>query len=139
MRIQQMKTMADQYSAINSDEVQSKGGPREGKGGAVAEAIRAAAIGCRAWAKGEGLIKGFAASATGIPTVMHKAQSMVWTVDSALSASSEDTIFIVPPVVQTRSMAFGATRGEAMATLTDMTNHASTKRTMVLAHLMLST
>ncbi len=70
---------------------------------------------------------------------MHKAQSMVWTVDSALSASSEDTIFIVPPVVQTRSMAFGATRGEAMATLTDMTNQASTKRTMVLAHLMLST
>ena len=70
---------------------------------------------------------------------MHKAQSMVWTVDSALSESSEDTIFIVPPVVQTRSMAFGATRGEAMATLTDMTNHASTKRTMVLAHLMLST
>jgi hypothetical protein len=36
---QQMKTMADQCSAINSVEVQSAGGPREGNGGAVAAAI----------------------------------------------------------------------------------------------------
>jgi hypothetical protein len=38
-----------------SNEVQSAGGPREGKGGAVAEAMCAAAIGRKAWDKGEGL------------------------------------------------------------------------------------
>jgi hypothetical protein len=39
MHRQQMKKMAEQRSAINSDEVQSAGGPREGNGGAVAAAI----------------------------------------------------------------------------------------------------
>ena len=39
-----------------TDEVQRMGGPRDGKGGAVAAAMCAAAIGCNAWAKDEGLL-----------------------------------------------------------------------------------
>lgn len=67
-----------------------------------------------------------------MPTAIHKAQSMVCTVDSALSASSEETIFIAPPVVHTRSMALGATRGDATATPTDITNQTSRKRAKIL-------
>lgn len=69
----------------------------------------------------------------GIPTDMHKAQSMVWALLLLSSASSGDTIFMAPPVVQTKSMAFGATKGDAMATPTDKTNHTSMKRAIEVA------
>jgi hypothetical protein len=115
-----------------TDEVQRMGGPRDGKGGAVAAAICAAAIGCNAWAKDEGLLNWLETGAGGIPNATHKTQSMLWAVESALSESPEETTFIAPPVVHTSSMALGATRGDAMATPKDNTNHASTKRTRIL-------
>ena len=74
--------------------------------------------------------------AGGIPTAIQCAQSMVWAVESVFSASSEDTIYIVPPVVHTSSMALGATRGDAMATPKDNANQTSTKRARFLACLM---
>ena len=61
--------------AQTSSEFQSAGGPREGKGGAVAEAICAAAIGCRACDKAEGLTKAVDGVAKGNAANMHMAQS----------------------------------------------------------------
>ena len=58
---------------------------------------------------------------------------MVWTLLLLSSASSGDTIFMTPPVVHTKSMALGATKGDAMATPTDKTNHTSMKRAIEVA------
>ena len=99
----------------------------------MAAAIKAAAMGCRAWAKAEGLVNCAQAEVDGITTTMHNAQSMVCVLDSGSPASSDATNFNAPPVVQTMSRVLGETSGEAMATLKDKTNHIRTKRVRVLA------
>jgi hypothetical protein len=116
-----------------SDEVQSTGGPREGKGGAVATAICAAAMGCSAWANAEGFTNAMPLDDGGKATNRHMAQSGI--VCSWLSALllSLDTSFITPPAVHTISMALGDTKDEADATPSDMTNHTSMKRANDLA------
>ncbi len=65
------------WTAQSIWKVQSAGGPREGKGGAVAEAMCAAAMGCRAWDKGGGLTVAAATGAGGNAKLMHKGQSML--------------------------------------------------------------
>lgn len=57
----------------------------------------------------------------------HNGQSNVWLAE-APSSSPCTTSFMLPVVVQTKSMALGLTTGDAMATPTDNTHHTSTKR-----------
>jgi len=126
-------TNAKTYLAQTSEEIQSAGGPRDGKGGAVADAICAAAMGCRACDKSEGLSKVVPRRADGSAANMHMAQSgIVWCWLSGLS-SALGTNFIAPPVVHTNSMALGDTTGEAAASPIEKTNHTSMKRAIILA------
>jgi hypothetical protein len=76
------------------------GGPRDGSGGAVADAMRATAIGCRACARGEGFWKFVASSEGGAVTDAHRGQSML---DEALGCPSSpfvSTNFMPPPDTQ---------------------------------------
>jgi len=57
----------------------------------------------------------------------HKGQSSVW-LDAVLSSSPCTTSFMLPVLVHTKSMAWGLTMGDAMATPTDNANHTSTRR-----------
>ena len=58
----------------------------------------------------------------------HKAQSICPGLGTALSVPSKATIFSMPPLVHTNSVALGATKEDAMATPKDKANHTSTKR-----------
>ena len=94
----------------------------------MAEAMCAAAMGCRAWDKGEGLTVAAATGAGGNAKLMHKGQSMLALAGWASSPSSLTTHLMTPPLVHTMSMDLGDTSGEAMATPSDNANHTSTKR-----------
>lgn len=89
----------------------------------------AAAIGCMTWAKGEGCVNAVLSAGGGALVVAHKGQSKVW-LDAAASSSPCTTSFMLPVLVQTKSMLCGWTHGEATATPTDNTNHTSTRRVM---------
>ena len=67
----------------------------------------------------------------------HKGQSNVW-LDAATASPSPSpwpctTSFMLPVLVQTKSMTCGLTTGEAMATPSDNANHTSTKRVSWMA------
>jgi hypothetical protein len=95
-------------------------------------AMCAAAMGCVAWARGEGWVNVVLNTGGGALTAAHKGQSMVRLEASPPSAPCT-TIFIMPLLEHTISMPLGLTTGEAMATPTDNANHTSTKRVMWMA------
>ena len=105
----------------------SAGGPREGSGGAVTAAICAAAMGCRAWASGEGCVNAVLSAGGGAEIEAHKGQSKVW-LEAATSSSPCTTSFMLPVLVHTMSIPWGFTIGEAIATPTDNANHTNTRR-----------
>ena len=109
------------------DQRKSAGGPREGNGGAVRTAMCAAAMGCMAWARGEGCVNAVLSAGGGALIDAHKGQSSVW-LDALASSSPCTTSFMLPVLVQTKSMPCGLTMGDAMATPTDKTSHTSTRR-----------
>jgi hypothetical protein len=109
-----------------------EGGPRDGSGGAVTAAMCAAAIGCKAWASGEGCVNVVLIAGGGALIEAHKGQSSVW-LDAAVSSSPCTTSFMLPVLVQTRSMPCGLMMGDAMATPTDSANHTSTRRVIWMA------
>jgi hypothetical protein len=80
-----------------------------------------------AWAKGEGCVNAVLSAAGGALLEAHKGQSMV-RLEAATSSSPCTTSFMLPVLVQTKSMPCGFTTGDAMATPTDNANHTSTKR-----------
>ena len=123
-----MKVPPRKTSAACSIKVQSTGGPREGSGGAVVDAIWAAAVACRAWERGETGAACTELGAGGKATGMHKAQSIVPWLGTALSVPSTATSLSMPPLVQTSSVDLGATKEDAIATPKDKANHTSTKR-----------
>ena len=111
------------------------GGPREGRGGAVRDAMRAAATGCRTCAILLGFSDGTAQDVKGTATVAHKGQSMleeVWALSDELSSVPATTIFIPPALVQTICVSVGFKMGEAMAAPMNNANHTSTQRAIVL-------
>jgi len=103
------------------------GGPRAGRGGAVAEAIRAAAVACRAVAKGERFCKSAAGSGTGAKTDAHKGQSKPAATATLPSPVSVSTSFIPPPAAQMTCMLPGLMSDEAIADPRNSANHASTR------------
>lgn len=65
----------------------------------------------------------------GAPMTAHKGQSMLLpTTSDALPSAALTSIFIAPEPVQTNNISCGLTMGDATATPSDNTNHASTRR-----------
>ncbi len=100
-------------------------------------AMCAAARGCKAWAKGEGCVSELLSAGDGALMEAHKGQSSVW-LEAATPSPSPlfwpcTTSFILPVLVQTKSITCGLTTGEAMATPIDNANHTSTKRVSWIA------
>lgn len=94
----------------------------------------AAAIGCSACAKGEGLEKESSSFGAVAVTLAHKGQSMlVVTLTTVPSSSAETTIFIPPEPEQTICTSPGLTMGEATEAPTNSANHTSTKRAIKVA------
>ena len=91
-------------------------------------AMCAAARGCNAWAKGEGWVNEVLRAGGGALIEAHKGQSNLWLEAATPSSSPCTTSFMLPVLVQTRSMPWGLTTGEAMATPIANANHTSTKR-----------
>ena len=73
-----------------------EGGPREGSGGAVAEIMWAAAMGCNTCAKEQGFWMTGEDGGSGVTTVAHNGHSMPLEVWISVLPSSVDTIFITP-------------------------------------------
>ena len=90
-------------------------------------AICAAAVGCMTWAKGEGCVNVVLSAGGGALIDAHKGQSSVW-LEAATSSAPCTTSFMLPVLVQTRSMPCGLTIGDAIATPTDNANHTNTRR-----------
>ncbi len=95
-------------------------------------AMCAAAMGCKARASGEGCVNVVLIAGGGALMDAHKGQSKVW-LDAAVSSLPCTTSFMLPVLVQTRSMPCGLTMGDAMATPTDNTNHTSIRRVIWMA------
>ena len=93
-------------------------------------AMRAAAMGCSTWAKGDGCVKVVLNAGGGALMAVHKGQSKV---RFATSSSPCTTSFIAPALEHTMSTPLGFTKGDAMATPTDNANHTSTKRVSCMA------
>jgi len=91
-------------------------------------AMRSVARGCNAWAKGEGWVNEVLRAGGGALIEAHKGQSSLWLEAATPSSSPCTTSFMLPVLVQTRSMPWGLTTGEAMATPIANANHTSTKR-----------
>jgi len=104
------------------------GGPRAGRGGAVADTIRAAAVDWRAVAKGERFWKSAAVSGTGAKTDAHKGQSKPAVIATLPSPASVWTSFIPPPAAQMTCMLPGLMSDEAIADPRNSANNASTRR-----------
>ena len=84
------------------------------------------------WASGEGCVNAVFNAGGGALMDAHKGQSSVW-LDAAASSSPGTTSFMLPELVQTKSMPCGLTMGDAMATPTDNANHTSTRRVSWMA------
>ena len=112
------------------DQRRKVGGPREGRGGAVRDAMCAAAVGNNAYERGEGCDSAVFNAGGGAQMLAHKGQSKIGEKEVELSSSPCTTSFILPVLVHTMSIALGCTMGDAMATPTDKANHTSTKRMM---------
>jgi hypothetical protein len=138
----QRLNMQDTYRLLRSSNVNTSmrlaryrmegGGPRDGSGGAVTDAMWAAAIGCRACARGERFSKCPASSGGGTVTEAQSGQSML--TEALISPSSPDmsTIFMPPPAEQTICMLPGLMTVEAMAEPQKSANHTSTSLAMNL-------
>jgi hypothetical protein len=85
-----------------------------------------------AWAIGEGCVNVVLNTGGGALMDAHKGQSSVW-LALAVSSSLATTNFMLPVLVQTKSMPCGLTMGEATATPTDNTNHTSARRVSWMA------
>ena len=105
----------------------SVGGPREGSGGAVRDAMCAATVGNKACERGEGCVSVVLNAGGGGAMVAHKGQSSFGELGFPVS-SPVTTSFIMPDPVQTNIVDSGLTKGEAMAIPTDKANQTSTKR-----------
>ena len=103
------------------------GGPREGSGGAVRDAMCAATEGNNACESGEGCDSAVFNAGGGALMVAHKGQSSFGMLGLPES-SPVTTSFIMPELVQTNIVDSGLTRGEAMAIPTDKANQTNTKR-----------
>jgi|GEM_PF-1798042 hypothetical protein len=114
------------------DHSRKVGGPREGIGGAVRDAMCAATVGNKACERGEACVSVVLNAGGGAQMMTHKGQSKVGDAKVELSSSPWWTNFMLPVLVHTMSMALGCTMGDAMARPTDKANHTSTKR-MILA------
>jgi len=84
------------------------GGPREGRGGAVTDAMCAATTGISACAKGEGCVNVVLKDTGGAVIEAHNGQSIVL-LATVLSSSPCTTNFMLPVLVQTKSIACGCT------------------------------
>ena len=114
---------------MNSIAQKKKGGPRAGGGTAVRDAMWAAGMLCSTWAKdcnGSALRR--AAGGGGALLVAHSGQSSVTLTDFWVPSSVLTSTFMTPEPEQISSIAWGLTRGEAIATPIDKANHTSTKR-----------
>ena len=114
------------------DQRRKVGGPREGSGGAVRDAMCAATVGNNACERGEGCVSVVLNAGGSAATVAHKGQSKVGEVEAELSTSPCTTSFMLPVLVHTMAIALGCTMGDAMVTPTDKANHTSTKRMMLV-------
>ena len=95
MRKKQTKALAVSKRQLVFNQ-RKEGGPREGSGGAVTEAMWAASMGCSTWAREEGFWTTGAAGGSGVATVAHNGHSMPLEVWISVLPSSVDTIFITP-------------------------------------------
>ena len=95
-------------------------------------AMCAAAVGGMTRSRGEACVNVVLSAGGGALMDAHNGQSSVW-LDAATSSSPGMTSFMLPVLVQTRSMPCGLTTGEATATPTDNANHTSTKRVSWMA------
>ena len=95
-------------------------------------AICATAIACVAYARGQTWLRLVRKSGGGSPMDAHRGQSRLGALAGVLS-SPETSSFMVPALLHTISMDCGCTHGEAIATPTDSTNQASTRRASRLA------
>jgi hypothetical protein len=84
------------------------------------------------WASGEGWVNAVFNAGGGALMEAHKGQSSVW-LDAAASSSLCTTSFMLPVLVQTKSIPCGLTMGDAMATPTDNANQTSTRRVSWMA------
>ena len=108
------------------------GGPREGIGGAVIDAMCADAMRCSAWASGDGEACGRLADGGGAATALHIGQSMPLAMVSAWpDSSSTITIFMMPMPVHTDWIDAGLTSEVKTETARNKTNHASARPVMV--------
>ena len=89
------------------DQRRKVGGPREGSGGAVRDAMCAATEGNNACERGEGCVSAVFNADGGAPMVAHKGQSKVGEAEVELSSSPCTTNFILPVLVHTMSIALG--------------------------------
>lgn len=103
------------------------GGPLAGRGGAVAHAIRAAAVACRAVAKGERFSTSASGSSTGGKTDAHKGQSKPAAIATLPSPASVWTSFNPPPAAQMTCMLPGLMSDEVIADPSNSANHTSTR------------
>ncbi len=132
MRVERRKLASAKCTSLTRFNQRKVGGPREGSGGAVRDAMCAALIG-RSACESDEIFSKYAWGADG-GTVMatHRGQSKL---AEALKSElpSESTNFILPPDVQTICILPGLTMVEAIADPRNKANHTSTRRVMNLA------
>jgi len=109
-----------------------KGGPREGRGGAVSEATSAAATGCKRCANGLIFSNPTAQESTFKTTEVHNGQSILVVSLASAPSSPEATIFMPPALEQTIWVSVGFKMGDAMATPMNSANHISASRAIDL-------
>lgn len=98
----------------------------------MADAMRAASMGCMACERGEAWVNVVLTVEGGTPVTVHKGQSNKWLL-ACVSSSPDTTSLTAPAVVHTSSIDLGATTGDATATPMDNTNQTSTRRARVWA------
>ena len=89
------------------DQRRKVGGPREGSGGAVRDAMCAATEGNNACERGEGCVSAVFNAEGGALMLAHKGQSKVDGAEVELSSSPCTTNFMLPVLVHTMSIALG--------------------------------
>ena len=89
------------------DQRRKVGGPREGSGGAVRDAMCAATEGNNACERGEGCDSAVFNAGGGALMLAHKGQSKVDEAEVELSSSPCTTNFMLPVLVHTMSIALG--------------------------------
>ena len=98
----------------------------------MTDAMWAAAMGCRACARGESFSKCAVSGGGGAVTEAHSGQSMLAEALSSPSSPVMSTIFMPPLAVQTICMPPGLMTEEAMAEPRNSANHTNTSLAMSL-------